>query len=255
MQAQAMERVKAPAGTAAGVAAVVGAAALVVATVWFALADKGVTVSSPPQAAPDASPDDALRSYYHWFVTTLVQERWYTVIAMLGFLGVAAAAGVARGLFTSGHGLTSGHGPTSGHVARIGGGLVGAGAVAWIATEVGRLGGHGAVGQMATHANPIETVNSIAYTVDMISYAFLAAAFALIGAGLLMLASAGWRELSGQRAWVGCTALAGALGLAIAVAFADGAGDLTDVLEFAGGIVVLPLWLLWTGRVARVMPR
>jgi len=39
----------------------------------------------------------------------------------------------------------------------------------WITGNVLELGGHRAVGLMATHANPIQATNAIAFTIDMIS--------------------------------------------------------------------------------------
>ena len=58
---------------------------------------------------------------------------------------------------------------------------------------------------MATHANPIQTTNSIAFTIDMIGDAFMLAAFALIGVGMLVLAAAA--RSPGYRAWASYTVL------------------------------------------------
>jgi hypothetical protein len=180
METQTAERVRArkAAGPATAVA-YTGAAAFVIAGIWFWLATKGVTVAGAPRAAADVTAQQAMRGYYRWLVTTLPQERYYTSIAIAGFLCLAASAFVARDRL----------GPDR-TPARIGALLVAAGALLWIAGSVLALGGHRAVGLMATHANPIQTTNSIAFTVDTIAAAFALAAFALIGAGMLGLAAA-----------------------------------------------------------------
>jgi hypothetical protein len=77
---------------------------------------------------------------------------------------------------------------------------------------------------MATHGNPIETVNAIGFTIDTIDDAFELTAFALIGAGTLAFA---WVALHDRRA------------------------DLVDVLLVTGGVVLMPAWLVWSGRLLR----
>jgi hypothetical protein len=54
---------------------------------------------------------------------------------------------------------------------------------------------------MATHANPIETTNSIAFTTDVTADACALAAFTLIGTGMLTFAAAALSR--GHRAWAG----------------------------------------------------
>jgi hypothetical protein len=104
------------------------------------------------------------------------------------------------------------------------------------------LGGHHAVGLMATHANLIETTNSIAFTTDMTTDAFALAAFTLTGAGILALAAA---ALScGHRAWAGATVIVAVAMLVTAGAYAAGNDNVSDLMVFASGLVLLPGWLV-----------
>ena len=132
-------------------------------------------------------------------------------------------------------------------LARIGAGAVTAGSLLWIAGNLGQLGGHRAVALMAAHGNPIDAVNSIAFTVDIIDQAFELAAFALAGAGLLAFARLALRPGGELRRWGGCTAALALLLLALAWSYAGGSDRLNNLLLAAGGIL-LPLWLIWTGR-------
>jgi hypothetical protein len=229
METQTAERVRArkAAGPATAVA-YTGAAAFVIAGIWFWLATKGVTVAGAPRAAADVTAQQAMRGYYRWLVTTLPQERYYTSIAIAGFLCLAASAFVARDRL----------GPDR-TPARIG-------ALLWIAGSVLALGGHRAVGLMATHANPIQTTNSIAFTVDTIAAAFALAAFALIGAGMLGLAAAAPRPA--RRAWARGTVVVALAVLVTAGSYAAGNDSFTDLMLLIGGAALLPLWLIWTGR-------
>ncbi len=52
-----------------------------------------------------------------------------------------------------------------------------------------------------------------------------------------------------HRAWAGYTVLIAALMLVTAGSYAVGNGGLTDLVLLAGGVVLLPAWLIWTGRV------
>lgn len=242
METQTAERVRA--GTTAGPATVVayaGAAAFVVAGVWFWLATKGVTVATAPRAGADVASQQAMRSYYRWQVTTLPQERYYTAIAIAGFLCLATAAFSVRDLMGRDHAA-----------ARIGAGLVGTGSLLWIAGSVLELGGHRAVGLMATHANPIQTTNSIAFTIDTIAAAFALAAFALIGAGMLGFAAAARRPA--HRAWARCTIVVALVMLVTAGSYAAGNDGFSDLMLFIGSIGLLPLWLIWTANTGGSQP-
>jgi hypothetical protein len=216
-------------------AALIGAAAFIIAAAWFWLA-KGVTVAPAPRIVPGAAPQQAMRTYYRWQATTLAQERCYSSIAIAGFLCLAAIAWYVRDRMGR-----------DGLPARIGTLLVGAGAFLWVAGSILLLGGHHAVGLMATHANPIQTTNSIAFTIDTISQAFALAAFALIGAGMLALATAARRH--GHHGWVRYTIAAALVMLVTAGAYASGNSSFSDVMLIASGGALLPVWLIWASRV------
>ncbi len=235
METQTIQR--APARIAASPAglAYLGAAAFVAAAGWYALAAQHVTVAAAPPIGPGVPLQQGMRSHYRWLATTLTQERLYVSIAIVGFLCLAAA--VARDLLGRDRGS-----------ARTGAFLAGAGAGLWITGNVLVLGGHRAVGLLATHINPIETTNSIAFTVDLIGEAFALAAFALIGAGMLALARAAVQARLMHRAWAGYTAVLAALMFITAGSYAAHNSNLTDVLLLVGGLVLVPGWLIWTGR-------
>lgn len=71
------------------------------------------------------------------------------------------------------------------------------------------LGGHRAVGLMATHDNPIQTTNSIAFTIDTIDDTFALTAFTLIGAGMLSFPIAALQRRPSRRVWPGYTIIVG----------------------------------------------
>ena len=244
METQTIEkpRVKRTTGTA-GVVAYAGAAAFVIAAAWFWLATKRVTVAPAPRVGPSVPLEQGMRIYYRWQVTTLTQERFYTSIAIAGFVCLAVAAVFLRDLLARDRAL-----------ARIGSFTIGAGALLWITGSVAQLGGHHAVGLMATHTNPIQTTNSIAFTIDMIAAAFALAAFALIGAGMLAFAVTAAREHAGYRAWAGYTIVVALTLLVLAWSYAAGNGSLSDLLLIADGLLLLPLWLIWTGRIGGIGP-
>jgi hypothetical protein len=216
-----------------------GAAAFVVAAAWFWLATKGVTVATAPRIGPNVAPQQGMRIYYQWQVTTVPQERYYTSIAIAGFLCLAAAAIFLRDRLGRDRAL-----------ARIGAFAIGGGALLWITGSALELGGHRAVGLMATHANPIQTTNSIAFTIDTIVAAFALAAFALIGAGMLAFAASALRP--GHRAWGSCTAVVALVMLVTAGSYAAGNDSLSDLMLFADGVLLLPVWLIWAGRISGI---
>lgn len=237
MQTQTIERQQATrSGSQASVVAYVGAAAFAIAAAWFWLVTKGVTVAAAPRIGPDVGPQQGMRIYYHWQATTLTQERYYTSLAIAGFLCLAAAAVFLRDR------LGRDRSP-----ARIGAWLAGAGAFLWMTGSILQLGGHRAVGLMATHANPIQATNSIAFTIDAISQAFALAAFALTGAGMLALAAAGQRHE--HRGWVSYTIVTALTMLTTAAAYAVGNDNFLDLMLIASGGVVLPVWVIWASRI------
>lgn len=238
MRAQTTERVRMriPAATSS-VVAWLGATAFVIAAAWYTLAVRGVAVALAPRTAPDVPLPRREHIYYRWLVTTLPQERFYSAIAIAGFLCLAMVAAFARDL------LGRDRLP-----ARAGALALGVGAVLWVTGTIVQLGGHRAVGLMATHGNPIQTTNSIAFTIDMTGQAFALAAFALIGAGMASLALAAAGPAGAHRRWAGYTGFLAALLLVISWSYAVGYGDFTDLMLLAGGVVLLPAWLIWTGR-------
>jgi hypothetical protein len=117
------------------------------------------------------------------------------------------------------------------------------GASLWIVASVLQLGGHRAVGLLATHDNPIQPTNSIAFTIDVVNDAFQLAASVSIAVGLLVLT----RSVAGRmaRSWI--PAAAGILMLALAVAYATGPDAAVEGLLVVGGVVALPALLVWAG--------
>jgi hypothetical protein len=244
MHTQIIEKARVrPAAGPAGAVAYAGAAAFAVAAVWFWLAAKRVTVAGPPRVGPSVTLEQGMHIYYRWQVTTLPQERFYTSIAIAGFLGLAVAAVFLGDLLDRERML-----------ARIGSSAIGAGALLWTTGSVAQLGGHRAVGLMATHTNPIQTTNSIAFTIDIIAAAFALAAFALIAAGMFALATAALHGHPGLRAWAGYTMVTALTLLVLAWSYAAGNGSLTNLVLVAEGLVLLPLWLIWTGRLRSIEP-
>jgi hypothetical protein len=223
------------------VVAYLGAAAFIVATAWNALAIHGVTVASAPHAAANVPADQAMRGYYRWVATTVGQEQLYSAIAIAGFACLAAVAVLARQVLDRDDALAG-----AGAVA------VGAGAATWVAGSLIELGGHRAIGLMATHINPIQVTNSISFTIDTIVQAFDLAAFALLSAGMLAFARVAIRR--GRRGWAACTLVLALIGLLAAWSYAAGNGDLTEAVLLAGGLAAMPAWLIWTARLVPAGP-
>jgi hypothetical protein len=197
-------------------------------------------VAPAPRVDPTAPEDQQLHAYYTWLVTTLPQERLYAAVAIVGFLCLAGVAMSVRDLLGHDRALV-----------RAGAAAIGLGSVLWIAATIFQLGGHHAIGLMATHTNPIETVASIAFTVDTAYAALALASFALIGLGMLAVATAAAQTWPGHRGWVAATTLVGLLMLVIAWSYIADNDNVTDLTLVAGGVVALPLWLLWTDRIRR----
>ena len=104
-------------------------AALVIAAGWFWLATKNMTTAPPPRIGPHVPALQGMHLYYRWQVTTLPQERYYSVLAIAGFICLALAVTWFRDLLARGRALS----PT-------GAVLVGAGAATWIAGSIWRSG-------------------------------------------------------------------------------------------------------------------
>ena len=97
MATQAIERARTriPAATSA-IVAWLGAAAFVIAAAWYTLAVRGADggLSAATRSALPMPQREHI--YYRWLATTLPQERFYTAIAITGFLCLAGTAAVAR---------------------------------------------------------------------------------------------------------------------------------------------------------------
>jgi hypothetical protein len=238
MQTLTAERARAAnAASVARILTCLGADAFAIAAAWFRLATKGVTVVTTPRTRPGVPPQQAMRIYYRWLVTTLPQERYYTSIAIAGFSCLAATAVFLQNLLGRDRAL-----------ARVGALATGAGALLWIAGSVAELGGHRAVGLMATHAKPIQTTNLIAFTIDTITAAFALAGFAMTGAGMLAFAAAQQRPR--RHAWTAGTVVIAFMLLAAAGSYGAGNDNLSDLMLFATGLAVLPARLIWTSRIS-----
>jgi hypothetical protein len=232
MTTAAMERPEARTGVRLTTAVpTVGAGAFVLAGAWYWMIEARVTVSAPPAAG--GSLDAGLTRYFTWFATTLTQERLDTGLAIVGFACLAAAASWMASRTRSDAG-------------RFGAVLVGLGSALWIVGNVVQLGGHRAVGLMATHGNPIETTNSIAFTIDTIDDAFELAAFAAIAAGMLAFGAAARR--AGGTTWRTTTLVAGVVTGTLAVVYVTGPDGLVNALLVLSAVVVLPAWLVLTSR-------
>jgi hypothetical protein len=227
-----------------GLVAYGAAAGLVVAAGWYALIARHVTVAAPPVVEAGVPIDLVLHRYYAWFVPTLQQERIDTAIAIVAFVCLVPIASALRDRL----------GP-AGWLTRIGATGVALGAFTWVIGNVMALGGHRAVGLMATHGNPIETLNAIGFTIDTIDDAFELAAFALIGAGFLAFGWVGLHDRLAPMGWGWLSLAVGVVTLALSGAYVAGDGDLVDLLLVTGGVVLLPAWLVWSGHLLGRAPR
>jgi hypothetical protein len=107
---------------------------------------------------------------------------------------------------------------------------------------------------MTDRGDPLETIRLIAWLVDDIDDAFELAGLAVMGTGFLALARQSMRDAAGHVAWSRFTGLVGLVLLATAAAYAARAFDLVDLLLVVGGVLLLPAWLVWTGRLLRRGP-
>jgi hypothetical protein len=227
----------------ASMTAYAGAAAFLVAGAWYALVVAEVVVAAEPQPQPGQSREEWLRSDFSWFSSTLPDERLYGGAAIVGFLCLLATAAFVRGRREPDRAF-----------AKLGAQAVGAGAIVWIVGNVAALGGHHAVGVMTDRGDPLETVRLILWLIDDVDDAFELVGLAVMGIGLLALARQAMRSAAGQVAWSRFTGLVGLVLLATAGAYAAHAFDIVDLLLVVGGVLLLPPWLVWTGRLLREGP-
>jgi hypothetical protein len=216
--------------------AYLGAAAFAIAAAWYGLATHGVTMASEPTPGPSVPVQDAQRQFMAWFVTTLHQERLNTGIAVVGFLCLIASAMFVRDLIGRDQPL-----------ARMAVAAIAFGSTLWIVGNVTHLGAHRAVGLLSTHDYSTETTSAILFTSDMVDDAFEVAAFVVLGIGALMLArSAGHAHVPG-RGWEWFTLALGVALITLATLDVAGLGVQDLLLPTVGGVLV-PIWLVWTGR-------
>jgi hypothetical protein len=206
--------------------------ALVAAGVWNVLIQAHVTVSAPPHISEQVPPMQTMRIYYTWYAGTVPQERADTIAALIGVTAlVVVAVELRRRLASDALGR-------GGCTALQAGGLV------WLVGALTQLGGHHAVALMATHSNPIQTVNVVAFTTDVTSDAFSAASFVLLAAGLLALAANSF----GGQGWSLLSVLTGVLAVVVAYGYIAGIDAITTYQLGLLAAVLLPVWLVWTGR-------
>jgi len=211
----------------------VAGAALVVAGIWNTLIEEHLTVSSPPsQAEAGGSPLRAMHEHYVWYAGTVAQTRGATILGLVGVTGLVLMAGELR------HRL-----PTSVPV-RAAGTTLQLGGVVWILGSLAAIGGHRAVGLMATHGNPVQTVNAVAFTTDVTSDALSAASFILLALGMVALAFVSLRG----RGWTTLTAATSLLSAVVAYGYVAGIDSITTYELGLLAVVALPAWLVSTGR-------
>jgi hypothetical protein len=221
----------------------VAAAALTVSAVWYGLLATRVTVADPPTPAAGQSIDSAMHRFYEWFATTVVQERFDLAVAIGGAVCLGLVALNLARLFDRGE-----------PAALVGAYAIGIGGAIWSIGSLVQLGGHRAVGLMATHGNPIQTVNAIDFTVDTIDETFELTAVILLGLGLLAFVSAASRKPVAGSAWSTYTFASGLTMLALAVSYVVGTDDVTTWLLVVAGAAVIPMWIVWTARLSPVVP-
>jgi hypothetical protein len=203
--------------------ALIAAVLLVVSAAWYALILARITVPAPPSDTADTA--GSLRAWYAW---QAVVERQQWVVSVLAVLGLGTLA-VAVGR------LIDGRSPVRDRAAAI---AVASGAGAWAVGNLLQIGGRRATGLLAAHGNPIEAVNAIAFTVDVATAVFEAAALIAVGAGLLALSAGRPRD---PRRYVGIAA--GLLVTGLGAAYAVDNGTFTDVYTVGVGLLALPGWI------------
>jgi hypothetical protein len=212
----------------------VSAAALVVAGVWNVLIEQHLTVSSEPVVDAPMPRLDVMRAHYLWFATTVPQERLATVAGLVGVAGLALVAVEMRRLTRD----VLGRGACT---------AIQVAAVVWMVGAIVTIGGHRAVALMATHGNPIESVNDVAFTTDVTGDAFSAAAFVLLAAGMLALAATAY---AGPRLTLlsGLSGLTGLVAAVVAFGYVAGIDSITTYELGLLAAVLLPAWLIGTSR-------
>jgi hypothetical protein len=211
--------------------AVASAAALVCAVVWSALIDFNVTVSDPPVVSEGWVASE-MEAWYAWLATTLLQRRLALLLFLVGLGGVALIA-----LRT----------PVNAWGSRGGAVCMATAAALWAVAAVAEAGGQRAVQLMAAYSNPIDAVESIAFTVGLAASFVQAGAAMVLGLGAAALAQ-GLRREQRAKGLAGITALVAIAGVAFGVVILAPGVD-TTIAGLALGAVLLPIWTVRMGAV------
>lgn len=213
------------------------AVTLFIAAAWYALIARRVTVADPPVFAEREPFDRMLRRFVDWQVSTFTQERLDIAIAIVAFLALIGLGFALREYLGGDGALTAG--------ASV---AVALGSSLWIVGNVMELGGHRALELFARTGNDLGPFDAIQFTVAEIDDWFELTGFALIGVGILAFAAVGLNGDVAPRSWASYSILVGALFIPLSAAYVANNGDLVDLLLFAGGIVIAPVWGIWTAR-------
>lgn len=212
-----------------------GAIAFIFAAVWSGLVSFDIVTPAAPPLGEGGEPE--LKAYWGWFAGILpaLQLGYIVLIVALASLALANV-GLAI--------LRQPRNPAVSANVTVAAGAVVTGCLLWIIGACERLGGDRAVALLATHDNPIEPTNSIAFAADWTATAFELTGSLMAGAGLIALgyATRAHRKL----ALAAGTALA-ALGIA---QYAD-LSEWSTWLRLATGGVLLPWWLIAAGLALR----
>lgn len=210
------------------------AVAFLLASVWYLLLSQQISVADEPTFARNVPFDRVLEGFYNWYVTTLMQERLDTMVAVVGFLALIGVSLALREVFGRER-------PVGVHAAA--GAILGS--VLWIVGNVVQLGGHRAVEVMARGGNDLDPVNAISFTIDRIDDWFELLGFGLIGLGLFAFGVGAIRTGVLPKAWGYYSIALGALLVVVSIAYAFENGDLVDLLLLIAGVFIVPAWGIW----------
>lgn len=211
------------------------AIALAGAAVWVTLVEQGVTVSEPPPFTTGTEAEQ--EAWYAWVSTTLPQRRLARLLLGLALTGV---------------GLTALRSTRPSWGSRGGATVLASGAAIWCLADLAQAGGERAVELMAAAENPIETVNAIAFTVDVTTEWLEAGSAVLIGVGAAAMARDFLKEQRTRGLGI-CSVLVGVAGLVFGVMILLPGVD-TTIAGIALGVILLPTWVVWLSLVATPAP-
>lgn len=202
--------------------AIAGAAAFVFAASWAALISFEVVVPGPP-AESGADSEAGLRAYWIWYAGTVPARQATSFVLLIALVALAVTAARLAAVRLD--------------RAAIAAGAVVAGALFWAIAACVRLGTDRAVALLATHENPIEPTNSIAFAASWLATGFESVGSLLAGAGVIALAvtTAGPRPLA---------AVTGLALVVLGVCLYAPIDDLRLWVQLAAGAVRVPWWLI-----------